>query len=144
MQALPRRGEGDVQILGFTVAARYREADIDPAIPAFFEPWVQALLISRLFGRTAQHADGSLRRLNRSRCPGRDHHIVAACGHGPDHRLAPAQTNVQVARRSDRLDHIKLHRDITRIVRLDHQFFAIGLGNRPGQAIAVLQRDLIG
>ena len=64
------------------------KAQIQSAVPAFQESRVQALLISRLLGRTAQHGDGSLRRLDRPAALGCDHHIVAARGHRTDHRLA--------------------------------------------------------
>src|ERR1700675_4434347 len=96
VESLARGIESDVQILGLAVAAGQGKAQIQTTVPACEDSGVQALLISRLLGRTPQHGDRSLRRLDRARGAGCDYYIVTARGHRTDHRLAP-QTHVQVA-----------------------------------------------
>ena len=104
---------------------------------------MQRLLVSRLLGWAAHQGHGRLRRLDWSSILRRHHHIVTIRRHRSDNRLAP-QRDVQIARGSDALDGVKLHGYVAGVVRLDYELFAVLLGDRTGQAIAILQDDLIG
>src|SRR5207247_6890728 len=66
LESLARRREGDIEILAGAIAASQSESQVQPAVPPFSPSRMQALLMRRLFSRTAQCLDRRPRRLHRS------------------------------------------------------------------------------
>jgi hypothetical protein len=63
---------------------------------------------------------------------GCDFEIISVGGHRADSRFAVAGNDVQIAGGCNRLNGIKLHRDIAGKVGFKHQFLAVGLADRSG------------
>ena len=108
------------------------------------EAGVERLFVGLLLGIVADQRDFFLRRFHGAGSLGSDFEFAIGCGDRAYYRLSAFDRDVKFGAGLDVLDGVEFERDLTGGVGVQDQRLAIGLDDSPGQAVAVLQGDLVG